>query len=184
MNTIDLPMNKTAKPTAISPAKINVIIGVVGMLIAMVGNLLPFSDTQKWCYLLGGILLLISSALERQIFFIALQIIIVAGAAVAFSSWPVLLKAALPIVLSVAAIVYFAKRNLLTDRLMLFGSLGIAILAAGYAVSNPVIYLLGAFVLMIYSFMSFRRGVKIALVWAILNALFSITAAVTVYHYL
>jgi len=159
----------------------NILIGVIGMLVACYGNLLNFSDTQKWCYLVGAILLLISSLLERQVFFIALQIIIASGAAIAFAPISLFLKAAVPIILSVTAISYFIISGQFKDRLIALGCLGIAMLATGYAISNPIAYLLGALILMVYSFLSFRRGVTVAIIWTILNAVFAATALHAVY---
>lgn len=179
--------NSAANSSEVKQAKqrginyFNITVGIVGMLIACYGNLLNFSDTQKWCYLVGAILLLISSSLERQIFFIALQIIIAAGAAIAFAPIGLFFKAALPIILSVSAIGYFVVTGQFKDRLTALGCLGIAMLATGYAISNPIAYFLGALILMIYAFLSFRRGVTVAIIWTILNAVFAVTALHAVY---
>lgn len=173
--------NKTNKKI-IGNHKINLLIGIIGMLIASSGNLLTEAILRKECFLIGAILLLISSLLERQLFFILLQIIIVVGTAIAFTSLSPLYKTLVPIVLSIIAIIYFISQGLLKDWLTFIGCLGIAFLAAGYAITEPVIYLLGAVTLMIYSFGSYRRGVTIALLWAILNAVFALTAIIAVYH--
>ncbi len=181
MNTNASQTLKQNSPIVIGNHYVNLAIGVVGMLIASYGNLVHQLNTQKWCYLIGALFLLLSSLLEKQKFFIALQIIIAAGAAVAFTAYPPLYKAAVPIVLSILAIIYFIASKQLKDPLTAFGCLGIVLLAAGYAITNPIIFFLGSFVLMIYSYGSFRRGVSIALLWAILNALFAVTAAMAVY---
>jgi hypothetical protein len=160
----------------------NLFIGVVGMLISSYGNLIHQLHTQKWCYFFGASLLLVSSLLERHKFFIALQIIIVAGTITAFTPFSFLLKAAIPIILSAITIIYFAITKQLEDKLTLLGSLGIAFLAAGYAVSRPIVFFFGAVVLMIYSFISYRRGAAIALIWALLNVIFAATATVAIYH--
>ncbi len=182
MNTNAAQTLKQNNPTVIGNHYVNLAIGILGMLVASYGNLVHQLDTQKWCYLIGAILLFFSSFLEKQKFFIALQIIIGAGAAIAFSSYPPLYKAAVPISLSIVAIIYFIITKQLKDPLTAFGCIGIALLAAGYAITNPIIFFLGAFVLMIYSYGSFRRGIGIALLWAILNALFCITAGSAVYR--
>ena len=162
MNTNATQALKQNNPIVIGNHYVNLAIGVAGMLIASYGNLVH--------------------QLKKQKFFIALQIIISAGAAVAFTSYPPLYKAAVPIILSILVIIYFIASKQLKDPLTAFGCLGIALLAAGYAVTNPIIFFLGAFILMIYSYGSFRRGVSIALLWAILNGLFAVTAASAVYR--
>lgn len=172
------------QPERIGNQKVNVGIAVIGMLIASTGNLLTVPTPQKWCYLVGALLLLLSSSLERQRFFIILQIIVVIGSAIAFSAFAPTIKAAFPIVFSILALIYMATSGMLRDKLTIFGCFGIVFLAAGYAITNPFVYLFGALVLMIYSFISYSRGVTIALLWGILNAIFSVTAAIGVYHLL
>lgn len=161
---------------------LNLLLGILGMAIACYGNLLPFSVAQKICYFVGALLLLLSSILEKQLFFIVLQIIIASGAGIALLTIPPSYKAAFPIVLSILAIVYFVKQRQLQDKVMSLGVLGIAVLAAGYAITKPSVYFLGASLLMVYSFLSYHKGVKIALLWAVLNAVFAITAALAIYH--
>lgn len=182
--TNTLSMSKEMHNQRIGNHYCNIAIGVLGMLIASYANLLSHGDTQKLSYLISAVLLLLSSILERQKFFIALQIIIVSGTLIAFAPIGVFLKASVPILLSMFAIIYFIATGQWKDRVTGFGCLGIAILAVGYAVTNPVIYFLGAFILAIYSFISYRRGITIALVWAILNVMFAITAAVGIYKML
>src|SRR5687767_14918757 len=98
--------------------RFNVFIGVVGLLLAIMGNLVPpHSLAQKWLYFISAVLLLLSAILERQLFFIVLEIVIVAGTAIAFTPLTLAWKAGLPILLSIAAIVYFIKQGLLRDGL-------------------------------------------------------------------
>lgn len=160
----------------------NLAIGVVGMIFASCGNLLSGTMAQKWCYLIGGILLLISSALERQPFFSILQTIILSGVVVSFAPIAPHFKVAVPIFLSIVSIIYFTKQGLLRDPLTVVGCIGILFLAAGYAITHPIIYFLGATGLMIYSFGSYRRGVAIGLLWGILNLFFMVTASIAIYN--
>lgn len=162
---------------------VNLFIGVIGMVILSYANLLAqASPTQKAYYLIGAILLFISSLLERQLFFTILQVVLISGTAVAFATLPVFVKAAIPLVLSIIAIIYFFMTGLLRDHLTFFGCVGMLFLAAGYAVSYPIFYFLGALIVMIFSFVSYSRGVTLGLLWGILNAIFTITAGMAVYH--
>ncbi len=161
--------------------KVNVLIGVVGMAIIIYGNLLPATTAQKLCYLFGGIIMMVSALLEKQSFFIILQVIIVSGAAIAFAPMPAIYRACVPILLSIIAIAHFAMKGELSNKTTLLGNLGIVFLAAGYAITNPVIYFIGGALLSIYSLISFKQGVKIAILWAILNIIFSATALVSVF---
>lgn len=160
----------------------NILIGILGMLFVSYGNLMASITTQKNCYLLGGILLLISSVLEKQSFFIILQSIILAGIITAFLPLAATIKIAIPIICSVIAIVYFIRKGFLNDLNNLIGCIGICFLAVGYAVIHPVIYFLGATALTIFSYNSFRKGIKLGLVWTFLNCVFMFTAAIGIYR--
>lgn len=176
---------ENTQPEPIGSHKLNIAIGCLGLLVAAYGNLLvqghPF---QKWCYLIGGLLLFLSSILERQTFFTILQFVLSAGAAISFATLSPPLKAAVPITLTVIAIIYFTARGELKDKVLILGCVGLALLALGYAVSNPLINLSGAVALTIFSYLSFRRGIDIALIWTILNVVFTITSAIASYRFL
>jgi hypothetical protein len=174
--------SKQNSPAIIGNHYVNLAISIMGMLIASYGNLVSELDIKKWCYLIGALLLLLSALLEKQKFLIALQIIISGGAAIAFTDYPPLYKEAVPIGLSILAIIYFIMTRQFNNLLTIFGCFGITVLAAGYAVTNPIIFFLGASVLMVYSYESFKQGVDIALLWAILNALFCVTATLAIYR--
>lgn len=168
--------------TVIGNHQFNIALSVIGMLIIIVGNLITDLAMQKVCYLSGGVCMLISAGLERQLFFTVLQLIISIGALTAFIPLLPTVKAAIPLVFSVIAIFYLANKGLLKDRLSILGCVGLIILAIGYAITHPIVYWLGAMVLTIYSFIAYRRGVTIALLWGILNAVFVVTASVAVYR--
>jgi hypothetical protein len=157
--------------------------GIIGFIFVIMGTLLaPSSLEQKVCYLLGSIFLLTMSSLDLQLYFILLQIVILAGAIVAFFPIPVFYKAAVPIALSIFSVLLFLFKGYLKDPNQIFGCLGLLLLAAGYAVSNPIIYFLGGLVVMIYSYISYRRGIKTALLFALLNLVFSVTSAYAIWQ--
>jgi hypothetical protein len=160
--------------------RLNIGLGVIGMLVIIAGTLLPL-PTQKICYLIGGLFLLVSSILEKQLFFSLLQTVISFGALIAFAPISVFLKAASPICLSIIIIFYFIHRGLLHDRLHQIGCLGLIFIAVGYAISHPLVYFLGGLCLIIFSFGAFRRGIQLGLLWGILNAVFSFTSGVATY---
>ena len=160
---------------------INIVIGVIGMLIIIMGTLITSLPTQKLCYLFGGLFLLLSSLLERQLFFTLFQIVISSGALIAFAPIPAFYKTLLPISLSILVIVYFIKQGKFKDPLNRLGCLGLVFLAIGYAVTHPLIYFLGALCLTIFSFPAFKQGIRLGLVWGILHAVFSITAGIATY---
>lgn len=164
----------TDKPTSVKWTSIN--IGVIGLLCAIVGNLYPGTMMQKYLYLAGGVLLMVSALLEKQEYFIALEVVVIVSALLAFLPEYEWLKMGVPLLLSLFSVAYLYSRGLLNSALSLLGVAGLVFLGLGYATLNPVIYLLGGLVLTVYSAGSYFKGVRIALLWAILNAIFSFTA--------
>jgi len=155
---------------------VNIAIGVLGMTVIIYGNFVSSVTPQKICYLLGGLFMLTTALLERQQFFSVLQVIIVAGTAMALTWFHPAIKASVPILLGVVGSAYFLRRGELKDPLAIVGCSGILFIAVGYAISLPVIYFLGGSALAIYAFSLFFRGERIALLWAVLNTLFALTA--------
>ncbi|MFN7098538.1 MAG: hypothetical protein ACK4PR_13440 [Gammaproteobacteria bacterium] len=162
--------------------QIKLLIGLVGMLIVIAGTLVSAGMTQKVLYLVGAVLMLTSAALERHSFLVILQIVIVSGTVVAFTSWPEFIKAMIPIMFSIIALLYFYFTHALEDWITRIGCAGLIAIALGFADSNPFIYLIGGVLLAIYGVGSYRRGVKIALLWAILNAIFALTSLVAIFR--
>jgi len=167
----------TNKASSVKWTSIN--IGAIGLLCAIVGNLYPATMLQKYLYLAGGVLLMISALLEKQEYFIALEVVVIVSALLAFLPELAWLKMGVPLLLSLFSIAYLYSRGLLNSALSLLGVAGLVFLGLGYAILNPVIYLLGGVVLTAYSLGSYFKGVGIALLWAILNAIFSVTALLT-----
>jgi hypothetical protein len=160
---------------------VNIGLGVIGMLIIISGTLLTSLYPQKLCYLIGGMFLLVSSILERQLFFTLLQIVISAGALIAFAPLAPFYKALVPIILSIIVIIYFMQIGSLSDPLNRLGCLGLIFLAIGYAITHPLVYFLGGLCLTFFSFAAFKRGIQLGLVWGLLNAIFTITAGIAAY---
>src|SRR3990167_8179713 len=134
-------MNEMAQRTKLTSLmnklKVNLLIGLIGMLVIILGTLISPGIMQKELYLVGAILMLLSAALERQLFFVILQVVIVVGAAVGITHWPFLVKAIVPLICGMAALLYFYFTNLLHDRLMQVGCAGLIVIALGFANSNP-----------------------------------------------
>ncbi len=159
----------------------NIGLGVVGMLIIIAGTLTTSVYPQKICYLVGGLFLLLSSILERQLFFSLLQIVISSGALIAFASIPRFFKALVPISLSVFVILFLFKKGLLDDIWNKIGCLGLIFLAIGYAITYPAIYFLGGLFLTLFSFAAVRKGVMLGWIWGCLNAVFTLTSGIALF---
>lgn len=168
-----------------SPSKkLNLSVGIAGMILVIMGTLLLPGSHQKLFFLVGASLMLLSAALERHVFFVILQSVIVLGSVVALLPVSGLIKHIVPIIISLAAIGYFYRTNQLGDGLTIAGCAGLIAVGLGFAISEPFVYFIGGVLLAIYSYGSFKRGAKIAIVWAILNAVFALTSLVAYVHWL
>lgn len=150
------------------------LLGAIGMLFPIMANFIPPSNTRAAFFVIGCILMFVAAAVEKELFFSILQLIVLAGASMYFTPFGVVIKAAVPISLSVIFLIFYAVTGRLQDKLTLLGSLGVVLLALGYGVSHPYIYLFGGAFLAIYSTIAYFRGVTVALLWAILNIFFTL----------
>ncbi|HPN85020.1 MAG TPA: hypothetical protein PK821_06765 [Victivallales bacterium] len=157
----------------------SVLFGIIGMLLSSVGALITISNTQKLLFLVGALFLITSSIIEKHFLYTCLQGIIIAGTVVAFLPVSGHFKALVPLLGGIIfMIVSYPKfRNKPNEFI---GALGVITIGAGFAVSHPVIYFTGALMVAIYSLLEFYKGVKIALLWLILNSIFAVTAIVAI----
>jgi len=159
-------------------------VGIIGLVLAIIGNLLSVPLMQKFFYFSGGSLLLLSAILEKNKFFSILQTIMVAGVVFSFLPLGMVIVAGIPVVLSLVAMVYFVVTGEFKKRVTILGCLGLLFLAIGCATLNSIMYFLGGLFLIVYSWIVYRQGARIGLLFCILNAFFAFTAAISVYkHY-
>lgn len=161
------------------------IIGLAAMLILILGTLAENgSQLQKILFIIGAPTLGITAYANKQKMLTALQLVATLGATIAFfPDVPAVVKYLMmggAIVLSLAYLTkskYFA-----TDKFGLIGSIGLASIALGLAtnaLSSPFLFGiflgLGGLIVAVYSLIQFvHYNVKIALLWVVLNILFSI----------
>jgi len=160
---------------------LNISIGVLGLILVIAGTFLPPQLTQKLLFIFGVFLLIISSALEKHQFFAILETVVLVGSLVAFTSMSMATKVVIPIAFSILAIIYFATRGMLRDYVSIIGCIGLLFLATGFAISTPIVYFLGGLALTIYSYISYCRGASIALLFTILNAVFTVASAIAIF---
>jgi len=155
-------------------------LAIIGLLITIAGNFFHTTLDTELCYLIGALILLFTALLERNLFFSILEIILSIGAAIAFFQISDSLKIGVPIGLGILAAIYLGFKYQLKDYLAWLSVIGILIGTCGYALTNPMICMVGGAVITTYSFISFRRGEVIALAFGILNSVFTITALLEV----
>ena len=158
-------------------------IGFIGMFFPIAANFIPPSDMRAAFFVCGCILMFIAAAVEKQLFFSLLQLIVLAGASMYFTPFSVMIKAGVPIALSILFLIYFAKTGRFQDRINILGAVGVCALAVGYGVAHPYIYLIGGLSLAIYSTVSYLQGVTVALLWAILNVFFTVATIINIIRF-
>lgn len=163
---------------------LNIVIGILGLLFFIVGTLIPGSPYQKDFFLVGAILLSLSSFLEKNAFFTVLEGIIVIDAILTYlpiSNTVITVITALMVIMTIAV---FAVKGSFKDKSLIIGTLGLIFLALGVGLLNPIAYTIGGFVIVIYSILGIMKGLQIAWLFLILNAIFTVTSAIGAYEWL
>ena len=132
-------------------------------------------DAQPY-YVLGSMLLLFTSLHFRLIYFIALELILIAGHGANLLHFNSNIQFALPILLSTQLLLFYLLSGQLNNFFLFVGILGIALLSIGFAYANQYVFFLGGLSIAIYAFYTTYCGKSITLLWAVLNTLFSLIA--------
>lgn len=152
-------------------------LGILGGII-LIYSLIEVSG--QFFYMLGSGLLLLTALYYQLTYFIALEIILMAGhGAILLGVGPVF-QVSLPVLLSLQLLIYY----LLSGELRIFrfiGIAGIALLSIGLSFTHLWIFFFGSLFVGIYSGYTVSRGKKIALVWVILNLIFVLIVLSKVY---
>ena len=143
--------------------------GCMGACLIIIGFVL---DTPlQIYYVLGAALLLITAIYYKLTYFIALELIVIAGhGAIFFGIGPVL-QVVIPILLSFQLLVYYLLSGELQTIYRLIGIAGIALLSIGFSYTNFWVFLFGNLFVATFAYYSVYKGKRIALIWAILNTI-------------
>jgi hypothetical protein len=158
-------------------------IGIVGMVLTVVGIYLePGMMVQKFLFLIGAALLIASAIMTDQKMYIALTSVVLLGTILGFvqgfsveGKYIVIGVGALIALVYLAVIGHFRR-----DPWAVLGCLGLIFVGAGYAVdavSTPLLFNAalagGSLAVAIYSLIRFFfYGIKVAMVWVVLNVIF------------
>jgi len=161
-----------------SPAleRFSLAVGIIGMCLLILGNFVPPSPLRQLCFVTGALLMSLTALMRGDVFFSTLQFVVVAGALLSFAPFSALLRALIPIGFSLIGVGYFIYRKVYTHKNMITGTLGMVILAIGYALTHPLIYCAGGACLAIYSWVAMKQGNPIAWLWFVLNIVFTAAA--------
>ncbi|KTD17145.1 hypothetical protein [Legionella jordanis] len=148
-------------------------VGIIGCFILLLG--VTHTPAQKY-YVVGSSLLLLTSIHFKLIYFIALEIILMAGHGAILLGIGSTLQLALPVLLCIQLLSFYFLSGQLNNIFLLIGIAGIAVLSIGFAYENQWIFFIGSMSIAIYAFYTTYKGRPITLLWAILNTLFALIA--------
>ncbi len=153
-------------------------IAIVGAVITVFGI---SQDSSQIFYILGATLLLISAVFYNLLYFIALEIILIAGhAAILFGIGPVL-QIALPLLLSAQLLFFYFLSGRLNNIFLFIGIVGIALISIGFSYNNQWIFLGGSTSIAAYGYSNSTSN-KASLIWAILNTIFAVIALIKIIY--
>lgn len=125
-------------------------------------------------YIIGSSCLLLAAIYFKLIFFIALEMILIAGHSAILLGIGPNLQIALPCLLSFQLFIYYLISGQLKNIFLFIGLSGIATLSVGFAYNNDLIFFIGSSAIAVYAFYNAKKGVIPSYLWAILNLIFAL----------
>ncbi len=155
--------------------------GVIGMALTLLGLLLPIGFEQRVVFLLGALGPTLTAYLEYHKLFLVLQAVVVSGTLVAFFQLASYVKISIPFFIAIPVLLLLKKQAVLSTANDIFGAVSLLLLSAGYATQEMLFLFLGGFAVSIYSAIEWRKGFAPALIWLVLNVIFTTLAAVSLF---
>lgn len=170
-----------------------ILIGIIAMLFLVYGTLSESgSQIQKILFVVGAPMLGLTAYFSKQKMFTILQLVATLGAVLAF--FPGLSAEFKYLLMGAAAIfglIYLERAKCFENsKLELIGALGLISIAVGFAtdsLTSPFLFGiflgLGGILVALYSAIQFfNYKIKIALIWLVLNILFSINPLLLIFR--
>jgi hypothetical protein len=146
-----------------------IIAGILGAFIVFFGAVQAPSEPY---YSIGAGLMLLTALYFQLTYFIALEIILLAGHGTIFLGLGPMLQIYLPILLCAQLLTYYVLSSQLQNIYYFIGIVGIALLSIGFAYVNQLLFFFGSFAIAIFAMYLICQGKRIAWLWFILNLAF------------
>lgn len=130
-------------------------------------------------YVIGAFCMLVTAIFFHLTYFIALEMILIAGHGAVLLGIGSTLQIVLPILLTIQLLMYYFLIGELNNIYRVIGIFGIALLSIGFSYEHQWVFFLGSSAIAIYAFYETYKGEYVALLWAVLNLMFVIT---TLFH--
>lgn len=146
-------------------------LGVIGAFIVLYG-------TSQWpaqpYYIVGAMALLATAVHYRLFYFIALELILIAGHTAVILNIGPYSQFALPVLLCLQLLIFYLMYGKENSIFLLLGILGIALLSIGFSYDHQWVFCIGSTFIATYSYYSGCRGRYPAYIWAVLNTVFAL----------
>lgn len=153
-------------------------LGILGALIILFGN---FQGLPQPYYISGSMALLITAIHYRIVYFIALEMILVAGHSAILLNVGPYTQIALPVLLSFQLFIFYLMLGKENSIFLLIGIIGIVFLSLGFSYNNQWIFFAGSISVAIYAYYTGFKGLYPTYIWAILNTIFALLALYKIY---
>jgi hypothetical protein len=159
------------------------LVGIIGLVIFMFGLTEHNINNKNAIVLSATTLLFISAIVQKEPFFRGLQCIAFISASMVFFNTPQSINLSIFALLSLAfATFYF--RNTKIDIINICAFIGLVSLCLGILLVNNYFMMLCGIFLSIYAIFSIRKGFSVGWVFLVLNILFALIAANTLYNFI
>lgn len=151
-------------------------IGIIGAIITLFGLI---KNPSQAYFVAGSCLLLITSTYYRLFFFMALEIILIAGHGAIMLGIGSILQLAIPTLLCLQLLFFYYLSGQKVTIFLLIGIVGIATLSVGFAYENQWIFFSGSIAIALYAFYSAKTN-RAALLWGFLNGFFALLSLIKI----
>lgn len=152
--------------------------GILGAIITLYGLAQPQAHLY---YVIGTSFMLVTAIYFRFTYYIALDIILIAGHGAVLLGIGPLSQVILPILLCAQLLIYYLLSGQLKNIFRLIGITGIALLSIAFANENQWMLLFGSLSVVIFSLYQVYRGRLVALLWAILNTILALISSYKIF---
>lgn len=149
------------------------ILGIVGAILILFGHAQTYPQAY---YIIGSSGLLITALHYQLHYFIALELILIAGHTAILIGMGHYTQIALPVLLCFQLFVFYLMVNKQNSIFLMVGIIGIALLSLGFSYNNQWVFFSGSLAVSIYAYYNGYKGVYPSYIWAALNTLFAVFA--------
>ncbi len=159
------------------------IIGIIGLIALCAGIPLPIGLLKFSLNIIGFIALIIYAYKGKNALFFYFEIVALIGYILSFMPIANHIKYLLMVILTLAAFAKIFSFEKFRRWYTGFGIAGLVGLIYGYLANSNLGYAIGGIGMVIYSFIGFFQGTKIALIFGILNIIYGSIAIYMLFNY-